>query len=71
MPKVIDGTRIAPHGMFYLEDAGGIGSEPAGEVDIKADDHDPGCFALEEEKGEGWGGVGAMKPLVEEKRPTL
>jgi hypothetical protein len=71
MPKVIDGTRIAPHGMFYLEDAGGIVSEAAGAVETKADDHDPGCFALEEEKGEGWGGVGAMKPLVEEKRPTL
>ncbi len=74
MPKVIDGTRIAPHGMFYLEDAGGIGSEPAepaGALEARADAHDPGCFALEEEKGEGWGGVGAMKPLVQDKRPTL
>ena len=71
MPKVIDGTKIAPHGMFYLEDAGGIDSGPPRAVDITADDHDSGCFALEEEKGEGWGGVGATKPLVNDKRPTL
>jgi hypothetical protein len=66
MGKVIDGTRVAPHGMFYLEDAGGTDAEPA-----LPDERKPSCFALEEEKGDGWHGVGAMKSLLNERRPTL
>jgi hypothetical protein len=68
MGKVIDGTKVAPHGLFYLEGAGGIADEPATPA---PEEHKPSCFALEEEKGEGWKGVGAMKSLVNEVRPTL
>ena len=31
----------------------------------------PSCFALEEEKGEGWKGSGAMGPAINEARPSL
>jgi hypothetical protein len=68
MRQAIDGTRVAPHGMFYLEGAGGCDAEPAAQA---LEEHEPSCFALEEEKGEGWTGIGAMKPLVNEARPTL
>ena len=34
-------------------------------------EHQPSCFALEEEKGEGWKGSGAMRPAINETRPSL
>ena len=68
MRMVLDGTRVPPHGMFFLEDAGGLDIEPAADW---SDAHEPSCFGLEEERGEGWTGTGAMKPLVNEARPTL
>lgn len=70
MGKVIDGTKVAPHGMFYMESAGGYGFEPA-VPSTATDGHEPGCFALEEEKGEDWNGTGAMKPAINEVRPSL
>ena len=33
------------------------------------DEHQPGCFALEEERGGNWSGSGV--PAVKEARPTL
>jgi hypothetical protein len=33
------------------------------------DEHQPGCFALEEEKGGNWTGSGV--PVIKEARPTL
>ena len=33
------------------------------------DEHQPGCFALEEERGDGWKGSGV--PTIKEARPTL
>jgi hypothetical protein len=33
------------------------------------DEHQPGCFALEEERGSHWAGSGA--PVIKEARPTL
>jgi hypothetical protein len=33
------------------------------------DEHQPGCFALEEERGGHWTGSGA--PVIKEARPTL
>ena len=33
------------------------------------DEHQPGCFALEEEKGGRWMGTGV--PVIKETRPTL
>jgi len=33
------------------------------------DEHQPGCFALEEEKGGNWTGNGV--PVIKEARPTL
>ena len=68
MEKVIDGTRVAPHGMFYMESAGGIPPETDEQV---ADERSAGCFAYEEEKGEHWTGAGATKPIVNEARPRL
>ncbi len=71
MPKVTDGTRNAPHGMSSPEGAGAIDPGTTPQADVAADDREPGCFALEEEKGESWAGVGAMRPLIKETRPTL
>jgi hypothetical protein len=34
-----------------------------------SDEHQPGCFALEEERGGNWTGTGA--PVIKEARPTL
>jgi hypothetical protein len=34
-----------------------------------SDEHQPGCFALEEEKGGHWTGSGV--PIIKEARPTL
>jgi flagellar biosynthesis/type III secretory pathway protein FliH len=36
-----------------------------------ADEHQPSCFALEEEKGEMWKGTGATRPELNESRPSL
>ena len=36
-----------------------------------AEEHQPSCFALEEEKGQGWKGSGAMGPALNEVRPSL
>ena len=33
------------------------------------DEHQPGCFALEEERGGNWTGSGV--PVIKEARPTL
>jgi hypothetical protein len=70
MGKVIDGTKVAPHGMFYMESAGGYGIEPA-VSSIAMDEHQPSCFALEEEKGVDWKGTGTMRPAINEVRPSL
>jgi hypothetical protein len=35
----------------------------------RSDEHQPGCFALEEERGDGWKGSG--DPAIKEARPTL
>jgi hypothetical protein len=34
-----------------------------------SDEHQPGCFALEEERGGNWMGSGV--PVIKEARPTL
>jgi hypothetical protein len=38
---------------------------------MTAEEHQPSCFALEEEKGEGWKGRGAMGPAINEVQPSL
>jgi hypothetical protein len=35
------------------------------------DEHQPGCFALEEEKGGNWKGSGGSVPSVKEAEPSL
>jgi hypothetical protein len=35
------------------------------------DEHQPGCFALEEERGNNWKGSGGTVPSVKEARPSL
>ena len=63
-------TIIAPHGLFYMENAGGY--KPAQiPPAMEAEEHQASCFALEEEKGEGWKGSGAMGPAINEARPRL
>jgi hypothetical protein len=63
----LDGANIPQHGMFYMESAGGF----HGRSEEPEEQHQPGCFALEEEKGEGWSGTGASRPLLNEAKPTL
>ncbi len=68
-------TTIAPHGLFYMENSGGC--RPAdpelspSTVSIAAEEHQPSCFAWEEEKGVDWKGGGAMGPAINEARPSL
>jgi hypothetical protein len=35
------------------------------------DEHQPGCFALEEERGRDWKGSGRTVPSIKEARPSL
>ena len=51
-----------------MENAGGYNVEPQ---EPASGERQAGCFALEEEKGEGWKGSGAMKSDINEKRPSL
>ena len=63
---------MAQHGIFYMEDAGG--HKPANSEtppSTTAEEHQPSCFAGEEEKGEGWKGSGAMTPAINEAQPSL
>jgi hypothetical protein len=69
MTEATNGTRQPPHGLFFMENAGGHHAGPA--EPAAAMERQPSCFALEEEKGGGWNGSGASGPLVKESRPTL
>ncbi len=35
------------------------------------DEHQPGCFGLEEERGGGWKGSGGTVPSIKEAKPSL
>jgi hypothetical protein len=35
------------------------------------DEHQPGCFALEEERGSNWKGSGGSVPSIKEAKPSL
>jgi hypothetical protein len=67
MKRMLDSRQVPPHGMFYMESAGGCHSDD----ESPQEEHQPSCFALEEERGNHWGGTGAAGPLIKEKRPTL
>ena len=71
MAKAIDGTKTPHHGLFYMENAGGSKAEPEAPATAPADEHQPGCFAQEEERGETWKGSGAAKSEINEATPTL
>jgi len=71
MTKAIDGTKVPHHGLFYMENAGGLQVEPASRAPIVPDERQPSCFALEDEKGEDWKGSGATGSQIREARSTL
>ena len=64
MATEIDGTKAPRHGL----NAGGYNVEPQ---EPASGEHQSSCFALEEEKGEGWKGAGGMKSDINETRPSL
>ena len=70
MTGLDDNTKRASHGLFYMENAGGTHAEAAPPTAL-TEEHQPSCFAQEEERGEGWHGEGASGPLVRESKPTL
>jgi hypothetical protein len=44
-------TTVAPHGFFYMENAGGCKpAQPEIPLEMAAEEHQPSCFALEEER---------------------
>ncbi len=67
MADILDGTKAPAHGMFFMESAGGYHPR----MEATAEERQPSCFGLEEEKGEPWTGSGASRPLLIETRPTL
>jgi hypothetical protein len=74
MTNATHDTEPTPHGLFYMENAGGYHAAPATaptEATDATEEHQPSCFALEEERGRDWHGAGASEPLVKETRPTL
>ena len=65
-------TPATQHGLFYMENAGGY--KPADAITVAssaANEHQPSCFALEEERGERWKGSGATKPNINEAKSSL
>ena len=64
MAKAIEDTK-AP------ENAGGSKAEPEKPVSTRTVEHQPSCFGLEEERGEGWKGSGAAKSEINETKPSL
>jgi hypothetical protein len=38
---------------------------------VVSDEHQPGCFALEEERGGNWKGSGGTVPCIKEAKPSL
>jgi hypothetical protein len=77
MTNATHGTEPTPHGLFYMENAGGCHDAPAiaptdaEEATAPMEEHQPSCFAQEEERGQDWHGAGASGPAVKETRPTL
>ena len=74
MVRETESTTLAPHGLFYMENAGGYNSQltqPQTSRSMPADEHQPSCFAFEDEKGEGWKGSGASGLAINEARPRL
>ena len=59
MVNPTDGTKAAPHGMFYMEDAGGC--QPELDAPTSVETHQSSCFGQEEEMGSGWNGAGAAR----------
>jgi hypothetical protein len=70
MMKAIDGTKVPHHGLFYMENAGGLPVEQESPAPI-AKERQPSCFALEDEKGEDWKGTGATRSQIIDVRPSL
>jgi hypothetical protein len=74
-------TERASHGLFHMENSGGCREAPALVPEVvpaampapvaETNGHQPSCFGLEEERGEGWHGSGASRPLIKDTRPTL
>jgi hypothetical protein len=65
-------TAATQHGLFYMENAGGYKPADATTVPSSpANEHQPSCFALEEERGEGWKGSGATMPNINEAKSSL
>ena len=70
MVNPTDGTRVASHGMFYMEGAGGCEPELDAPSSL-AETHQPSCFGQEEERGSSWEGAGATGRIINDARPTL
>jgi len=73
MATVLDGTKVAPHGLFFMENMQGRETESnAPETPLmQTAERGSSCFAWEEEKGESWKGGGATRVVSKEARPTL
>ena len=68
----ISESLMAQHGIFYMENAGGYKpAYPETPPSTATDEHQPSCFALEEEKGEHWTGSGAVGRAINDARPSL
>ncbi len=70
MAEMMDATKIPPHGLFYMENAGGMHSATPSPT-LTADERQPSCFALEEEIGAEWRGSGAARSTINEARRSL
>jgi hypothetical protein len=72
MPRIVDGTKLPSHDMFYMEGIGGCPDyESKTETSSALPEHAPSCFGFEEERGEQWTGAGSANSTIKESRPTL
>ncbi len=71
MARVLDGTKLPSHDLFFMEGIGGCPDHEAQSQSDPVPEHAPGCFGFEEERGEQWTGAGSASSAVKEKRPTL
>jgi hypothetical protein len=75
MQAGLDVVRIDGIGDWLQTEARFLADRPKAEIrdpaTLSPDEHQAGCFALEEERGQNWKGTGATRSAIKEAQPSL